>query len=577
MKAGPAMNLSRTLPQAGRAAAQRGITTLAVTLLLLAIVTVVVIFATNTAFYELRTTTNENRARIAEQAAEFGVNLGGEYIKSQLTDIVSSDATGWLNETTPKWTACNTLTPIPAGHPCRAERDATRQAQLYFATLADDTDSDPNNDVADLVAAGSVTGVGGMINTDNSRVSFDVETRISALLCRIDTSNPADPQCRREPVKGNNIAVTLIATGNIDSENATATVKETWATYGSFTPASAVPLVASGSVQGLGNAQIVASPNAGGTGLAASVWAPGDVDFEASSGGGVGSVSTCHLGGFLGHGAVPVDDLLTTCAGTGNTGCGCPGQGDPDFLSGHSQSLKQESIDILDNDNEIGQADLPDIEFFPGDGMDSATDPSDDNLFEWVFNVKYVAERDLCNEDNAGGCSEDPDTGATDRDCGVDGNEDCGIYAMREQLGFQFVTCAQLNTLGPNADGLYYVEDSVDADQDSASDAVCTLRDQIGSPDNDVIVVVDEDLRSNSLTLYGMLFVRSSDDTANFSGNGNAQVFGSVVVQGNVNLAGGFDIIYYDWAAAATKPDNPPPARYFGRVGGSWLDDADGI
>ncbi len=572
------MNSPSKLPHSARANAQRGITTLAVTLLLLAIVTVIAIFATNTAFYELRTTSNENRARLAEQAAEYGVNIGGEYVKSQLRHIVSTDANGWLNTGAPRWQPCPTTPTAP--HPCLAEAIPERREQMYFATLADDADGTTSNDVASIVTAGSLAVVGGAVSDGGA--AFPVKTRITALLCRIDVSDSNDPQCRLEPEKGNNVAVTLIATGMLDAENATATVKETWASYGSFNPASAVPLVASGLVQGLGNAQVVAAPNAGGTGLAASVWAPGDVDFEASSGGGVGSVSTCHLGGFLGHGEVPVDDLLTTCAGSGNTGCGCPSEGDPDFISGHSQSLKQEGIDILDVDGGIGTADLPDITFFPGNGMDRASDPSDDNLFEWIFNVDYVAEADGCNEDNAGGCSEDTGQGLTDTDCGITGDPlfktDCAVYAMREELGFQFVTCAELNALGAAAEGLYYVYDSFDHNTNSAPDVVCTLRDQIGAPENDVVVVVDEELHASNLLLYGMLFVRSDDNTAEFRGNGNGQIFGSTVVQGNVGISGTLDMIYYDWGAAGQDGDDPPPpARYFGRVGGSWLDDDDGF
>jgi Tfp pilus assembly protein PilX len=50
---------------------QRGITTLAVTLILLVIVTVMVLFSTSIGFFEQKTTTNENRSRISQQAAEY--------------------------------------------------------------------------------------------------------------------------------------------------------------------------------------------------------------------------------------------------------------------------------------------------------------------------------------------------------------------------------------------------------------------------------------------------------------------------------------------------------------------------
>jgi hypothetical protein len=548
-----------------RLTAQRGATTLAVTLLLLAVTTVIVLFATNTAYFESRTANNESRARLAEQAAEYNVNLAGEYIKSQLDKVVSSKEGGWLEAGEERWAACKDVSPMPAGHPCLAEvadADGGKRNRLYFTVLADDTDGDDTNDVADLIAAGSLADVGG-------DAAFPVNMRISALLCRIDTSG-ASGNCDLFPSKGNNIAVTLVATANLPGEGTVATVKETWGSYSSFSPSAAVPLVAAGLVEGLGNAQIVAAPNAGGTGMVASVWSPKDVDIEDTSGGGVGSVSTCHLGGFLGHGTVPEADLLTTCAGTGNTGCGCPGAGDPDFLSGHTAAVKVESIDILDVDGGAGDSDLPDITYFPGNGMDDAGDPSDDNLFEAIFNVPYVAEQDGCNENDAMGCSEDAGTGETDSDCGAANNENCAVWAMREELGFEFVTCAELEALGEFANGLYYVEDS-------SATSECTFPKQLGSPEGNVSVVVNEKAKLNASVVYGMVFVRSDKNEAVFSGQGSSQVFGSVVVQGNVKIAGGLDLIYYDWAAKAEDPERPPPARYFGRVSGSWLDDDDGI
>lgn len=556
-----------------RARHQAGMATMIIVLMILAILTVATLFASRTAFFEQRTTTYENRARLAEQAAEYGVNLAGEYFKSHLRQIVSTKANGWLDGVAAagdsikdggavlSWASCATSAPTSGFNPCLSESNATVRAQLYWAKFNDATNW------AARMSVGSLTKAGGV---------FDTTTDVWALLCRIDTSDAANPQCDTTPEAGNNIAVTLISTAAMAGENATATVKETWSSFSNFTPSSSVPLAASGVVEGLGNAQIVTAPNAGGLGLAASVWAASDVDFEDSSGGGVGSVSTCHLGGYLGHGAIDQDDYLTVCAGTGNTGCGCPSVGDHDFLSGHSGALKRENIDILDIDASVGDEDLPDITFFPLKNMDDNTVTTDDNLFEFIFNVGYVAEQTGCNEDNAAGCSEaDPSTTVqasayagddTDQDCGTGDDEDCAEYAMLNELGFEKKTCAEVNALGATADGLYYIPETD-----------CTLKDTIGSPDNNVIVVVNQNLQASSLVLYGMLFVRSVNSTAQFTGNGHAQVFGSVVVEGDVKLAGGIDIIYYDWGAKGNDVENPPAASSFGRVAGSWFDDDQGI
>ncbi len=65
-----------------------------------------------------------------------------------------------------------------------------------------------------------------------------------------------------------------------------------------------------------------------------------------------------------------------------------------DFLSGHSQNTRKENLDILDWDDDCGA--LPDITFFPrqrtspDQPSDDDADPTDDSLFEYIFDVDYV-------------------------------------------------------------------------------------------------------------------------------------------------------------------------------------------
>lgn len=539
----------RLRPAAPRRAA--GVTTLAITLILLAIITLMVILSANVGFFEQRTTTNENRARIAQQAAEYALNLAGEYLKANRDNLISDDsATGWLGSGAAKhWAKCKDVgindSDFPTGHPCLSERDITRRQELYFWT------QDGTKDTSQLMPYTSV--IPAAAKLDDTTVGtggsahFATQTNVRALLCRLDTSNPANVACKLEPVAGNRVALYLIADATLTSESGQAEAKEAWATYSAFTPGAAVPLIASGTVQGLGNGQIVAAPNAGGYGLPASIWSPNDVDIEASSGGGVGSVATCHVGDFLQD--TPESELKTTCA-TVNNACKCDASSDTatNYLSGHAGSIKREREDILDVDG--GKGSLPDIQFFPGHGMDKVGDDTDDSLFEYTFNpqTNVVADHDS--------------SGITLTNCGDSGTQNCFDYVMREEFDPTIVTdCSGLSS---SSSGIIYVT------------GPCTdLPGQVGSPDSPVILVVNQGsttMQLNAHTLvYGMLFLHSDDQSARLRGNGTAQVFGSAVVEGDVDFQGSLTIVYDDTSTSSNTHKIPTSAK-FGRVPGSWLD-----
>ena len=114
------MASSRLSANRGR---QHGVATLFVAIILLVILTLIVLASTNVAFFEQRTSSNENRARLAEQAAEYSLNLAGEYLKGKRNLIISNTAGtagvipetgGWLStdaSTGRKWKACTNAIP----------------------------------------------------------------------------------------------------------------------------------------------------------------------------------------------------------------------------------------------------------------------------------------------------------------------------------------------------------------------------------------------------------------------------------------------------------------------------------
>lgn len=542
---------------------QRGVATLLVALSLLIILTIIILSSSNVALFEQKTTTNENREMLANQAAEYALNVGGEFLKANVANISANvDDDGWLTAggTNLHWRTCSGISDSTGTHPCYAA-PASIRSQLYYYTTDGTTVTDPTSVKLDLypnanaiLPTGSNTPV---LTSVGGTSAFPVTVKVHALLCRLDTSAGATPSCQTTPTTGTRIAVTLIATSSMSAESAGAVQKETWATYNSFSAASAMPLVASGIVKGLGNASIVAAPNAGGYGLPGSIWSPNEVDVSGAHGG-IGSVTTCHLGDYLG--SVPVADLETTCAGNGNTGCGCSNvpSGSPDMLSGHfGGSYVQEGLDVLDVDGgSPGEGVLPDIQFFPGyhthgsggsttdpasGCMDDSTDATDDNLFEWIFG-QDVNGASTCDTGL-------PSAAEVTREDTV--LADLGGTAIND--------CSGLNS---SSSGLYYVTGSS-----------CSFGSDVGSPDSPVVVVTKGAATvTGNFNLYGMLFVRSTSTAAgDFTGHGNVNIFGSVISQGDVNINGGLNIIYVD-TSTGTPGGHLSATTRFAVMPGTWLD-----
>lgn len=544
-------------------AQQRGVATLMVTLVILFILTIIILASSNVALFEQRTATNEYRQRLADQAAEYALNLGGEFFKANVVKVASAQTDGWLATATQRWVTCASYVgTMPATHPCMSEPNPTRRAQLYYYSVGGDTNVPFNS----LIPTGAQLGnVGSVFSAGN--------TTVSALLCRLDTTIlsggiPA-PECRVTPdaASSNRIAITIAVRSQLTGENSFSEMKSTWGNFDTFSVGASVPLVASGSVNGTGNVEIVTASNGGGRGIPVSIWSASDADVDKTAGGSAASVSTCQLGEFLQ--STPESQLYTTCA-TVNNACGCPTPSNgatkeivyaknPDFLSGHvaGASLCCENIDILDVDG--GKGSSPDITFYPGTNMDDVAVLDDDSLFEYVFNVADESQSRRSPISATG----NTETGTF---CGAPSGTDCAIYNLTQpdRLNAQQVTCAQLNALGASASGLYYVTDS-------SAGTPCSLPTQVGTPDAPALVVVNDDARLNNTLFYGLLFVRSATKNGYLRGTGNAQVFGSVVIEGATDIAGGLTIVYSN--ASTSRPGNDlPESTRFGFVPGSWID-----
>lgn len=543
---------------------QRGVATLMVALVILFILTVIILASSNVALFEQKTATNESRQRLADQAAEYALNLAGEYFKANVVNLASAQLDGWLATGTARWARCSTVVGMGPTHPCMSEPSATRRAELYYYTFGG-SELVPYNT---LVPSGAQLGnVGSVFSASN--------TTATALLCRLDTtlvvSGVSTPACRVTPSvdSANRIAITVAVRSSLTGENSASEMKSTWGNFDTFSVGAAVPLVASGTVDGVGSVEIVTASNGGGTGIPVSIWSKSDADVDKTGGGSAASVGTCQVGEFLQ--STPEAQLLTTCA-TVNNACGCPTPStgatkeivyakNPNFLSGHvaGAALCCENLDILDVDG--GKGVSPDVTFYPGPGMDDVAVLNDDSLFEWVFAVQDESASTKSPINGTGNTL----TGSA---CGASTGTDCAIYNLTQsdRLNAQQVTCAQLNALGSSASGLYYVTNS-------SAGSPCSLPSQVGTPDAPAIVVVNDDARLNNSLIYGLLFVRSATKTAYLRATGNAKVFGSIVIEGSTDISGGLTIVYSN--VAVSKPGQKlPETTRFGFVPGSWLDSA---
>ena len=603
----PTMTSNRILSRHDHASRQRGVATLLVAIIILVILTVVVLFSANVGLFEQKAATNENRGRVVEQAAELAVNMSGEFLKAHRGSMIRKTTGGWLAPDVAsgrRWKRCSLAAGFPtianladgSIHPCMAERDAAtstsypnggRRAELWFYST-DGSDGIGSGNTATEMPYRSLLASTSAANLDvagvGSSEQFAVTTKVRALLCRLDTT-VTPSLCRANPTAGNRVAVTLIADANLPNENASASVKETWATYSSTGAAAAVPFIGAGIFDGNGNITIVTAPNAGGYGLPGSIWTPHDAQVESTSGGGTFSLTSCYIGDFM-SGSLGEHDIVEAkaiCPDNGSSPpCHCPSSKDDKtvWLSGHpTGGDRRENIDVLDRDGNAcvaGNPCPPDIQFFPGGGPGIASNPAstvvpldvvgvlnDDSLFEWIFGVDYVvADRDALGIT----------LGTNSTTCSKGGN--CFDYAMLNDVGLDASThkLNNCNSLNAASSGLYYITGN------------CNIAGTIGSATAPVILVITGtgDLGPNGI-LYGMLFIhRDNIDAEKNDGNNftlsmnGGTIFGSVVVEGDIKVAGN-PVVIYDDTSVNNDSFTFPVSATFARVPGSWLDSSSGF
>jgi hypothetical protein len=496
---------------------------LAVSVLVLLLLTIAVMVAVPAVLGEQRISGNDVRAKISQHVAEAGLSHGREFLRANQSTIMPDP--GEAPDPT-LWIPCSaTETAFPCGVIESDKATSTIRAGHYRYIGGSD--------------GRSVTFAPGKLydGSGTDAGNFDAVYDVGVVMCRLDTSR----NCVTAPAAATGTTMfTLVSRGGVTGEGASQTVSETIGTFRIVNLSAAIPpIMAAGTITGLGNSTIVGNPNAGGFGVPLSVWARNDFDGTG------GSWQTCQLDEYLRSnlGAVVMEGKLKnvpTCSD-----CDCK---PADQLS----NKNLEGIDILDsNDADGGKAKAGADYYYPCD------------MFEYVFDFK-------AREDNDGdGVCETPITSGGDP----------AIVDVVEWLtaNAQIMTCEQVNGLGKNASGVIWVQ--------SPCDAGNKLTGRIGSPDNPVLLVSDGSLQMHTnVEFFGIIFLRYTGTVASFKdcvtngsgcpelrpGGGGAQIYGSVVIEGGGKINGTVDLVYLP--QLITIFNRSPGNNRFAGLPGSWSD-----
>lgn len=542
----------------------------AVVLLLLA--GLLTLLALNIGVFEQRSTANDLRAKTVREVAEAGLAQGFEYLMRQHPSLMEGSS----------WVKCDTAdTTFPCGAVEQFEPDGTtpRRATMYKWTgtgasgaVVDTFPSELTSRMLPL--AKTITTVGG----------FSVNYGVAPLLCYVApaSANPTDPvRCTTLDAASDQRVVTFVSVGSIKNESARTTLVQTVGRYNLFDGATGLPpIIAAGSVDITGGLQIVTNPNAGGTGVPVSVWTRKDVIKH-------GTPNTCYADEFFRFGAKQNSPPTFYQNTVVCDDCNC--NGDASLSYDKSGNIQDEGIDILDVDAGTTSADR-------GGGVnynvrsDNLSYPICEfppDLFAHVFRVAtwQDVDHDCVGERKVMTTYKNPNTGVDT----VMGADEAYLYTNAALVinpttagALLMKTDQQYSGAYPSASlgGLIWCQSNCDIGSNQ----------QLGTPSNPVVLVVDGSVRIQG-KVFGLVFVRTlangntltpatgytmttaeiaSGGTSVLDMNAGSVVYGSVVVQGEVDKANGTASVVYNGDVLGNI-EGPSNDR-FSTLPGAWND-----
>lgn len=522
---------------------------LTIAILLLLLLTIAVFVAVPAMLGEQRVSANDLRAKLAQHVADAGLSHGREFLRINHKTILPGekdeiDVTMWQ-----QCQAANRDFPCGAIEPDNAN-SALRGAHYFYIKGADDH----TVDYPDLLTTGgaAVVSADGKLydgTAANKVGEFEATYDVGVVLCRLNITN----DCVTDATQATGTSTfTLVSRGSIDGERATATVQETIGAYKILdVPEEMPPLIASGTVQGVGNATVVGNPNAGGFGIPLILWSY--QDFDSNN----GSWQSCQMDEYLRSGLESVtmegqyQDVPICALGA----CNCSGDA---IMSENGV----EGIDVLDSNSADGGMTVPgNPYYFPPDL------------------IHYVLDFDARTDAIGLGDHDDSVFSHGDYDETLKDDNGNGTPDVEEFLAANAVEIIDAATgcggLDAASEGLIWIQ------------GTCTLGTQIGSVDKPVILVMDGDIDlQNGAELYGIVIARATAEDSETCipsgatkiagcpffepGGGTARIFGSLVIEGGAKPNGNIDLIFIPQLIRNIN-EAPSNVRFAG-LAGSWSD-----
>lgn len=567
------MNIRRTPPN--RIRAQHG-SVLVVAIILLLLASVITLLTLNVGLFEQRTSGNDSRAKLIAEVAEAGIAQGAEYFR--LRPAALNPSTNWqlCNEADTSF-PCGSIPDVdvdcdadgdgdPTTSPCPVSRRATMYRWVNQGSPGDVNNDGVSNNTFDMrmlplnqvltgtAAPARISAVGGF-----DQVSYGV----GVVLCRIalPKSAASATRCATDPAEQSSTYVyNFVSVAGLPGENTRTTVSQMLGQYAIFNAApNKPPVVASGSVDVTGGLQIVTNPNAAGTGVPVSVWTRKDITKT-------GTPNTCYFDEFIRYGAKNNDPATVEGGVVVCDTCNC--EGDKSLSYDKSGNLQDEGIDILDIDGDNGENRDVKPEEFPCD------------LFQFVFGKQVRTDNDadyFCETMMAKESYTKPDgtTIMLDPDeAYLYSNSDTIIPRATAYtdgtLPSAVMKPAQAATLTYPAagfSGIVWCQTNCDVGSNQ----------QMGTPEKPVLLVIDGAAKIQG-RIFGLVFLRSTGaildpgtgGTATLDMNAGAAVYGSVVVQGQIDKANGTAAIIYSDDVFKNLANSLAPKN--SSLPGAWTD-----